>query len=233
MSSDANVGSYDGEDTLRGLVISRARFLGLLGLGAAAVYFGARSLVFPGGFRYNTVESPIPEFDENKYRFIVDGMVEKPLNLSYSEFLALPTVKQVSDFHCVEGWGVDNIQWEGVRLSTIIDMVEPAPTARFITFYSMTDLYRDSLTLQQALLPDAILAYRMYGQALPELHGYPLRLIYPRMYGYKGAKWLYRLTFEGIRQTGYWEQRGWSIDAWIKKEYSSESAAIGQRLAGP
>src|SRR5687768_13178042 len=109
MSSEANDRSYDGEDTLRGLVISRARFLGILGLGAAALYFGARSLVFPGGFRFNTVENPMPEFDEQKYRFIVDGMVEKPLNLSYSELLALPAVKQVSDFHCVEGWGVDDV----------------------------------------------------------------------------------------------------------------------------
>jgi DMSO/TMAO reductase YedYZ molybdopterin-dependent catalytic subunit len=174
----------------------------------------------------------MPEFNEQTYRLLVDGLVDRPLNLSYSELLALPGVRQVSDFHCVEGWGVDDVPWEGVRLSTLIDMVRPKPEARFITFHSMTDLYRDSLSLQQALLPDAILAYRMYDKPLPEPHGAPLRLVYPRMYGYKGPKWVYRLSFEGNREIGYWEQRGWDVDAWISKSYADEVQAIRQHLAG-
>jgi DMSO/TMAO reductase YedYZ molybdopterin-dependent catalytic subunit len=220
-------------ETVLSAVVSRARFLGLVGLGFGALYFGLKALVFPGGFRFNTVENPEPQFNEESYRFIVDGLVERPLSLTYAELLALPSVKQVSDFHCVEGWGVDNVPWEGIRLSTLISMVKPKPEARFLTFHSLTDTYRDSLSIQQAMLPDAILAYKMYDKPLPEPHGYPLRLIYPRMYGYKGAKWVYRVSFENRREVGYWEQRGWSIDAWIDKGDAAESEAIARHLTEP
>lgn len=205
-------GSYDegrdGTEPLLGAVVSRARFLTLLGLGGGALYLSLKLAKLPGGFRFNTVEQAVPEFDPEQYRLIVEGLVERPLTLTHDEVLALPAVKQVSDFHCVEGWGVKDVPWEGVRLSTIIALVQPKPNARFITFHSMADVYKDSLSLQQAMLPDALLAYKMYGKPLPAPHGAPLRLIFPRMYGYKGPKWLHRLTFDGTQTVGYWEQRG-------------------------
>jgi DMSO/TMAO reductase YedYZ molybdopterin-dependent catalytic subunit len=167
------------------------------------------------GFRINTVESKNPSFDPARYRFIVDGLVEKPLSLTYDELLALPSVSQVSDFHCVEGWGVDNARWQGVRLQTIIDLVRPRPNAAFVTFHSLDGVYQDSLSVGQASLPDALIAYRMYGRPLTPEHGLPLRFVMPRMYGYKGAKFLYRLEFAPQQTTGYWEQRGWQVDGWI------------------
>jgi len=121
----------------------------------------------------------------------------------------------VSDFHCVEGWGVKDVRWEGVRLQTLIELARPAPDAGFLTFSSAGGVYKDSLTLQQALLPDVLLAYHMDERPLSREHGYPLRLVMPRMYGYKGPKWLERIEFVKVREIGYWEQRGWQIDAWI------------------
>ena len=196
-------------------LLSRARFLALLGGGAAVAFLGTRAYGAVGGWRINTVERPTPAFDRERYRLLIDGLVERPLSLTYDELRALPAVRQVSDFHCVEGWGVDDVRWDGVRMQTIIEMARPTGDAGFITFHSAGGVYRDSLTMHQAMLPDVLIAYDMDRLPLTPAHGLPLRLIMPRMFGYKGSKWLDRIEFLDRRDTGYWEQRGWRIDAWI------------------
>ncbi len=198
-----------------GGLISRARFLAFAAGGAALAFLGTRAFSAVGAWRYNTVERPVPLFDFRAYRLTIDGLVEHPITLTYDELRALPAVRQVSDFHCVEGWGVDDVQWDGVRLQTIIDMVRPDHRAGFITFHSLGGIYRDSLSLEQARLPDAMIAYDMDGTALEPDHGLPLRVVMPRMFGYKGAKWLTRIEFRDQQDIGYWEQRGWKVDAWI------------------
>ena len=196
-------------------LLSRARFLALPGGGAAVAFLGTRAYGAVGGWRINTVERPTPAFDRERYRLVIDGLVERPLSLTYDELRALPAVRQVSDFHCVEGWGVDDVRWDGVRMQTIIEMARPTGDAGFITFHSAGGVYRDSLTMHQAMLPDVLIAYDMDRLPLTPAHGLPLRLIMPRMFGYKGSKWLDRIEFLDRRDTGYWEQRGWRIDAWI------------------
>ncbi|MYE46158.1 MAG: molybdopterin-dependent oxidoreductase [Chloroflexi bacterium] len=206
-----------GAAALAGRVLSRGRFLALLAGGAVAGWAAVKALgSLTGGWRINTVENPRPEFDATAYRLTIDGLVEQPLTLTYGELLALPAVRQVSDFHCVEGWGVDDVQWDGVSLQTIANLVRPSSGAGFVTFHSLGEIYRDSLTLEQALLPDVLVAYRMNGIELPPDHGPPARLIMPRMYGYKGPKWLTRIEFRDRRDIGYWEERGWRVDAWIE-----------------
>ena len=195
--------------------ISRRRVFGLGAIGAGLGYLGYRLWTAPGSFRINTVEKPTPAIDPAAYRLVVDGAVERPLTFTLDEVLTLPSVKQVSDFHCVEGWGVDNVRWDGVRFQTLAELAGPRQDAGFVTFYSAGDVYTDSLTLSQAMLPDVLLAYSMYEKPLEQKHGYPLRLVMPRMYGYKGPKWVNRVEFARFRETGYWEQRGWRIDAWI------------------
>jgi DMSO/TMAO reductase YedYZ molybdopterin-dependent catalytic subunit len=195
--------------------ISRRRLGAFSALIAIGGFVGYRLLGGFGGFRINTVEPKNPNFDPASYRFVVDGMVDNPISLTYDQLLALPSVHQISDFHCVEGWGVKDVRWEGVRLQTILDLVHPKQEAGFVTFHSLDGFYTDSLSLGQASLPDALLAYRMYEQPLPAEHGYPLRFIMPKMYGYKGAKFLYRMEFVSSQITGYWEQRGWQLNAWI------------------
>jgi DMSO/TMAO reductase YedYZ molybdopterin-dependent catalytic subunit len=194
--------------------ISRRRVIGLGAVGAGLGYLGYRVWT-RSVFRINTVEKPTPAVDPAAYRLTVDGAVERPLTVTLDELRALPSVKQISDFHCVEGWGVDNVRWEGVRFQTLAELVSPRKDATFVTFYSEGDLYTDSLTLNQAMLPDVLLAYSMYEHPLEKKHGYPVRVVMPRMYGYKGAKWLKRVEFTAVRETGYWERRGWRVDAWI------------------
>jgi DMSO/TMAO reductase YedYZ molybdopterin-dependent catalytic subunit len=197
-------------------LLSRVRFLGLIAAGGVLGFGGAKvwSLAV-SGWRFNIVEKPVPAFNASEYRLVIDGMVEQPLTLTYDELRALPAVRQVSDFHCVDGWGVDDVQWDGVRLQTVIDRVRPTKDAAYITFHSLGGVYRDSLDMHQAQLPDVLVAYDMDGQPLTKDHGLPLRLIMPRMFGYKGPKWLTRIEFRDQQDVGYWEQRGWRMDAWI------------------
>jgi DMSO/TMAO reductase YedYZ molybdopterin-dependent catalytic subunit len=194
--------------------VSRRRLF-LLGAGAIlGTAAGFKLLRGFGGFRINEVESSTPVFDPATFTLTVDGAVQNPIMLSWDELLKLPSTSQVSDFHCVEGWGVNDVRWQGVRLQTIIDIVRPID-APFITFHSMGGVYSDSLTMEQAAFPDVLLAYHMYEQPLSPRHGRPLRLIVPHMYGYKGPKWLTRIEFAKDQLVGYWEQRGWQIDGWL------------------
>lgn len=195
--------------------VSRRRLLAFSALAAIGAFIGYQLLDRFGTFRINRVEAKNPSFDPASYRFIVDGLVEQPLSLSYDELLALPSVSQVSDFHCVEGWGVKDVHWQGVRLQTILDLARPKAGAGFITFHSLGGVYVESLSIAQASLPDALIAYHIDGGPLPADHGYPLRAIFPHMYGYKGAKYLYRLEFASAQVVGYWEQRGWQVDGWV------------------
>jgi DMSO/TMAO reductase YedYZ molybdopterin-dependent catalytic subunit len=195
--------------------ISRRRLAAVSALLGVGALIGYRLLGGFGGFRINTVEPGPPAFDPATYRFVVDGLVENPISLTYEQLLALPSVKQVSDFHCVEGWSVPNVRWEGVRLQTLLDMVRPKAEAAYLTFHALDGYYTDSLSLGQASLPDALIAYKMYDQPLTPDHGRPLRFIMPRMYGYKGAKFLYRMEFAATQAIGYWEQRGWQINGWL------------------
>jgi DMSO/TMAO reductase YedYZ molybdopterin-dependent catalytic subunit len=75
--------------------------------------------------------------------------------------------------------------------------------------------YQDSLTLDQALVPDVMLAYELDGKPLSRAHGAPARVVIPEMYGYKGVKWLSRMELVDRQPTGYWEGLGYDQNAWV------------------
>lgn len=164
-------------------------------------------------FRINSVEKTPPKVDLNTYRLTIDGLVENPIQGTFDELKKeLSEVEQISDFHCVEGWGVKNVRWKGVRLRELIEKVKPKSNATHLTFYSLGGVYTESLTLSEASEEQTLLAYGLYGKDLSPWQGYPLRVIIPRMYGYKGAKWLYRIEFTDHQHLGYWEQYGYNVD---------------------
>ena len=205
--------------------MARRAFLSLLGLAGLAACVGDETpsppkgfLERPEGFLERTVESPRPEFDPNTYRLVVDGLVRRPLNFTYRDLLSLPSASQTCDFRCVEGWGVSDVPWEGVGLKSLMDMAQPLGEARFVTFHSLGGQYQESLSLEQAGLSSVMLAYRMYGDALPPERGSPLRVVFPSMLGYKGAKWVTRVELRAERDLGYWEGFGYPEDAWVGDE---------------
>ena len=154
----------------------------------------------------------IPPFDRETWRFEVDGLVENVLSLSYEEFMALPMVTRVSDFHCVTGWTKFDNKWEGVSFQAIKELVKPLENARYVTVKAQQE-YSTSLSLPELSHQDIMLAVRLDDRELPRKHGGPLRLIVPQKYGYKSAKWVYRLKFTEEQELGYWETRGYSNTA--------------------
>lgn len=178
---------------------------------------GVRAAVpAPGsGWRIYTVNPPMPRFDAATWRLTIDGLVRRPVALTFDELTGLPRVEQVSDFHCVTGWSVKNVRWTGVRFDDLLRAVQPLPSATALRFVSAEEPYVDMLTLRQAMVADAMLAHGMDGDPLSRPHGAPVRLVMPKMFGYKGVKWVSRIELVDRVEAGYWEQRGYSRDPWL------------------
>jgi DMSO/TMAO reductase YedYZ molybdopterin-dependent catalytic subunit len=169
----------------------------------------------PGGWRIYTVAAHMPTFDPATWRLSIDGTVDAPRTLTYADLRRLPSASQVSTFHCVTGWTVSDVHWRGVRFDDLLAVAGVLPESRVLTFTSAEQPYVDTLTLDQARLGDAMLAYEMDGKPLPREHGAPVRVVIPEMYGYKGVKWVERITLGVDAEPGYWEQRGYDTDAWV------------------
>jgi DMSO/TMAO reductase YedYZ molybdopterin-dependent catalytic subunit len=214
--------------------VGRAGFLGLLGAGAATLFYGKQlssvtgaitrpiadltqlSRIVPsGGWRIYTVANTMPAFDPDMWRLRIDGLVRRPVELSYGELLALPRAEQVSNFHCVTGWTVDGVRWGGVRFHDLLAHAQPVPAAHAAHFISAEHPYEDYLELDLLALPNVMLAYEMDGGPLPQEHGAPVRVVIPEMYGYKNVKWVERITLVPRPSLGYWERLGYDVDAWV------------------
>jgi DMSO/TMAO reductase YedYZ molybdopterin-dependent catalytic subunit len=169
----------------------------------------------PSGWRIYTIAATMPRFDPASWRLRIDGLVERPQKLSYAELRSLPRARQVSDFHCVTGWSVPHVHWAGVRFRDLLAAARPLPGAHALVFVSAEQPYVDTLTLEQAELHDAMLAYEMDGKPLRREHGAPARVVIPEMYGYKNVKWVERIIVADHATPGYWEQRGYDVNAWV------------------
>ncbi|MET7936240.1 molybdopterin-dependent oxidoreductase [Streptomyces sp. NPDC005322] len=170
-----------------------------------------------GGFRYYSVTSSVPHKDATTYRLTVDGLVDKPTTYRLADLRALPQRRLVRDVQCVTGWRVPGTPFEGVRLSTLLDAAGVRPQAKAVRFSCFDGAYTESLTLDQARRPDVLIALRMRDKPLGHSHGGPVRLYVAPMYFYKSAKWLSGITVTDDVRPGYWERRGYDVDAWVGK----------------
>ena len=163
----------------------------------------------------------VPAFDPKTWDFRVEGLVGNAVRLGFDEFLRLPKVLSVSDFHCVTGWSRLDNRWEGVAFKTIADLVKPLKEAKFVTVVCEGD-YTTSLPLEELLGDDVLLAYGFEGKSLEPVHGGPVRLIVPKKYAYKSAKWVRKLRFTREQELGFWEKRGYSntADPWKEERYT-------------
>jgi DMSO/TMAO reductase YedYZ molybdopterin-dependent catalytic subunit len=167
------------------------------------------------GWRIYSVADHLPTFDPATWRLTVSGRVARPLTLDYEALRALPRVEQVSTFHCVTGWTVENVRWAGVRIADVIEPAQPSADAHALRFVSAEHPYTDYLTRREASLRDVLLAYEMDGKPLSRGHGAPLRVVIPDMYGYKNVKWVQRIELVPALEDGYWEALGYDRDAWV------------------
>ncbi|HEY7588543.1 MAG TPA: molybdopterin-dependent oxidoreductase [Thermoplasmata archaeon] len=163
----------------------------------------------------------VPRFDLKTWDLRVDGQVDRPLRLSHEELLRLPSFATRSDFHCVTGWTTFDNDWKGVTIREIASEAKIRPAARYATF-TCGDGYTTSHPLDVLFEDGVLLAYEWDGQPLPIEHGGPLRLLVPKRYAYKSAKWVRQLTFTDEEELGYWEVRGYSntADPWTEDRYS-------------
>lgn len=202
----------------------------MLGLGALGVAFGTatqarvgRALgsgiasLLPGGDRFQiySVSDSFPDIQPDDYRLAVSGLVTRPRTFTLADLQAMSSVTLVREFRCVTGWRVPGVQWEGVRLSEILDTVGVASGAVALALDSYDGLDTESLTLTQARLSDVIVAYRMLGGPITVEHGGPVRLYVAPMFGYKSLKWLSGIRVLDTVKPGYWERYGYPVNAWL------------------
>jgi DMSO/TMAO reductase YedYZ molybdopterin-dependent catalytic subunit len=164
---------------------------------------------------------PTPRFNRQKWDFRVFGMVEEPLRFSYEEFRALPASRQVADFHCVTTWSrLDNV-WEGLSVVDLMKRVRLKPEARYVIVHCDGG-YTTNLPLEEFVDDDVMLAWRHDGRDLEPDHGWPLRLVVPKLYGWKSAKWVRAIEFAFEDRRGFWEVRGYHnhADPWLQERYS-------------
>jgi len=162
-----------------------------------------------------------PDISHERWRLTINGAVENPVTLTWSDFLALPQTKDTSDFHCVTTWSKLNMPWKGVSLIDLAALVHPKEEATHVMCYGY-DTYTTNLSLAEALKPDVLLVHTYEGQPLPKEHGGPCRMITPQLYAWKGAKWIKRIEFLNANKLGFWEERGYSNTAypWRNDRYS-------------
>ncbi|UUZ90370.1 molybdopterin-dependent oxidoreductase [Paenibacillus sp. P25] len=159
----------------------------------------------------------IPSFSSDNWKFAVSGLVEKEQAWNWQQFNELKRKVQVSDFHCVTGWSVYKVTWEGIPLAALLDLVQVKPQAKYVKFYSGDGVYTDALSLEQARIEDVMVAVLMDGKPIPQQLGGPVRLIVPKMYAYKSVKWAQAIELIDKEHIGYWEVRGYDNDAWVEK----------------
>jgi DMSO/TMAO reductase YedYZ molybdopterin-dependent catalytic subunit len=216
-----------------GTPVGRRAFLGIVGVGISGLLWGDTATrwlsgatdalpsavrgAIPGGngWRIYAVNPPYPTYDPATWRLRVDGLVQRPRSFSMAELQALPRADQTSDFHCVTGWSVAGVHWAGVRFGDLLAAVGASPGATALRFVSAEEPYVDTLTMEQARTADALLAYEMDHAPITREHGAPVRAVMPRMYGYKGVKWVSRIEVVDTVEPGYWEQRGYDQDGWV------------------
>lgn len=168
-----------------------------------------------GRFRYYNVARHPFRFDPEKWRLTVSGLVERPFELTWPEVVALPRDVWVRDFHCVSGWSVYNVTWEGIPLAHLLDRAGVLPGATHVKFSAYDGVYTDALTLEQARLDDVFVALLKDGRPLTHEEGGPVRLVVGRMFAYKSVKWLQAIEVIDKPHLGFWERLGYDENAWI------------------
>jgi len=146
-----------------------------------------------------------PAFNRPAWTFHIFGQVEKAWQCTYDEFLALPRITMRADMHCVTRWSKLDNHWEGVSTRAVLDHVKLLPEVRFVLVHCEHG-FTTNLPLVDFLGEDCLFAWRHNGHDLEPDHGYPLRLVVPRLYAWKSAKWVRGIELMNEDRPGYWEE---------------------------
>jgi DMSO/TMAO reductase YedYZ molybdopterin-dependent catalytic subunit len=163
-----------------------------------------------------------PVIDRAKWRFSIGGLVGKPVEWSWEEFQRLPRVKVFADFHCVTRWSRLGNLWEGVATRELLQLAGGAlPEARYVMAHGYDRGWTTNLPLTDFLAEDALVATLHDGEPITLEHGGPARLIVPRLYAWKSAKWVSGVELMEKDRPGFWESNGYHMrgDPWVEERY--------------
>jgi DMSO/TMAO reductase YedYZ molybdopterin-dependent catalytic subunit len=161
-----------------------------------------------------------PDVSAKTWRLDAAGLVENPISWNWAEFARQPQVDFVSDIHCVTAWSRFDNRWRGVSTRHLLDIVKPKPEAKFVVQHSY-DGYTTNVPLSYFADDDVLLAHEWEGKPISREHGGPVRLVLPKLYFWKSAKWLTKLEFAAEDKAGFWEVRGYHMrgDPWTEERY--------------
>jgi DMSO/TMAO reductase YedYZ molybdopterin-dependent catalytic subunit len=172
-----------------------------------------------------------PRFNPQTWTFRCFGLVEDPLTWSWEQFLKLPRVEIVSDIHCVTRWSKLDNRWEGVSIREIVKRVRVKSDAVAVMVHADPD-YTTNVGLADLLDGDVLLALKHDGQDLEPDHGGPCRLVIPKLYFWKSAKWVRAFEFLDVNAPGFWEVNGYHMhaDPWTEERFSSQETRVMQQM---
>ena len=164
---------------------------------------------------------PTQRVPKDKWRFRVSGLVGEETRWTYDDILAMPQVEIVADFHCVTRWSQLDNAWKGVPIHEVMNRIRLRPEARFVTVHAYGG-YATNLPLDDFVDDDVLLAHSRNNEPLSAEHGGPLRLIVPKLYAWKSAKWVNGLEFMAHDRPGFWESCGYHMhgDPWTEERFS-------------
>ena len=167
---------------------------------------------------------PVPSFDPASWDFTVSGATAsgEPTRWSWPELLELPVHEVVADLHCVTRFTIPGAVWTGIPASTVLATAPPADDVTHVMVWAEHG-YSSNLRLSDLNSDQALFATHRDGVALRPAHGFPLRLIVPHLYAWKGPKWVRGIEYLREDRPGFWEARGYHprADPWAEERYSN------------
>ncbi len=162
-----------------------------------------------------------PSIDLARWSLGVSGLVKSDLSFDWKEFQALARVQVFADMHCVTRWSRLGNLWEGVAARELLRRAGALPEARFVVVHGYDHGFTTNLPLEAFDAEDVLLADTHDGQPIPLEHGGPLRLVVPRLYAWKSAKWVKRIELVSEDEPGYWERAGYHDvgDPWKEERF--------------
>ena len=149
-------------------------------------------------------EGSIPDIDFDAYRFRLFGLVEKEVKIDFATFSSISRKEIIADWHCVTHWSKLDIRWEGVPTEEIIKLVKLKPGVKSVMIHAFGG-YTTNLTLADFLEDDVLFAFKLEGEELSPENGGPIRLVVPKLYAWKSAKWVNGVEFMKENKPGFWE----------------------------
>lgn len=164
---------------------------------------------------------PVPNYDLNKWTLRAFGLVDEERSWSWVSFLQMPTTTITCDIHCVTRWSKFDTVWEGVPFREFAKMAGAKPEAKYVIAHCEYG-FTANVPLEALMDDEAMLAYKFDGKPLEPEHGYPVRLLVPKKYFWKSAKWLRAVEFADEDRLGFWEQAGYhnEADPWQEQRFA-------------